>query len=438
MKKTLIVLLLLVIVNLSLRSQGTSTGFFENKTYVGPSLGYGFGSVSFGAQGEYATSENIGIGADIGYTSFSDAFGISSNFGQEAKVSYTLFGILFSGSYHFMPKKQFDPYIKLGLGYFNWDVSFSDNSGMNSGAAAYASGVGIGAQVGARYHFNDNLSARLSLGTPFLFAAGVDYAFGKATNAIIKQENEVKAAETRQNRTPETTTSTATTEQAPADNYGIYIGPYVGANMSLNTAVANGFKVSPELSAPDFGAQVLVPFGKKSTIGFMLDIGSSKTSFTTKPETKDVDSNTVKETYSYFNVSPQLYLSGFIIGLNFGLSPTQTAQNLNEKDYYISYMYDSETKFKLREKAKDSYLKTRMDLKVGGAIKLLNDENGMLNLNIMATYNLSGLYEKAENYYYAYEIDNANSMPKEEAKNSLNPTPVSLSLGLSYLFRLGF
>ncbi|MEW6104445.1 MAG: outer membrane beta-barrel protein [bacterium] len=154
-------------------------GFEMGKTYVGPMVGYAWGT-GFGGGVEYGIKENMGVGLDVSYTSFTEDWSGLGLTGYEWK--YTLLGALASGSYHFSPGKVFDPFIKVGVGYFKWDAKFKDSSGNETNplvgvSAAYTSGVGFGGQVGARYFFSPTMAGKLALGWPFYISGGLDFAF---------------------------------------------------------------------------------------------------------------------------------------------------------------------------------------------------------------------------------------------------------------------
>ncbi len=173
MKKLALVLLAAVVV----AGLAVAQGFEKGKFYVGPSVGYGWG-LGFGAQGEYGVTEKIGAGADFSYTSFSERY---TTYGYWYEWKYTLIGILAAGAYHFMPGKQFDPYIKAGLGFFNWDAKYSDQFGSVSASslysAAYTSGIGFAGQLGARYFFSPTMAGRAAIGWPFYISGGLDFRF---------------------------------------------------------------------------------------------------------------------------------------------------------------------------------------------------------------------------------------------------------------------
>ena len=168
--------LVIVICLLALASLASAEGFEKGKTYLGPTIGYGWG-VGFGASGEYGVTEKIGAGGEFAYSSFTEKY--TGYWAYEWK--YTLIGVLAAGSYHFTPGKLFDPYIKVGLGYFNWDASYKDASGSTTVSslysAGYTSGIGFAGQLGARYFFSPTMAGRASIGWPFIFAGGLDFKF---------------------------------------------------------------------------------------------------------------------------------------------------------------------------------------------------------------------------------------------------------------------
>jgi outer membrane protein W len=149
------------------------------KLFMGPSVGYVFAGVGYGVGAEYAIHDNWNVGVDLSYTNFKQDLNVG--FGYSYTTTYTLFGALAGVSYHLWSKQAFDPFVKIGVGYFNWGVSVKDQNGVelastSSLSLAYTSGIGVGGQLGARYHFTDNISARASVGWPFYVAAGADFA----------------------------------------------------------------------------------------------------------------------------------------------------------------------------------------------------------------------------------------------------------------------
>lgn len=391
-------------------------GFQKGKTYIGPSIGFGIGGgLGIGASGEHAITPNIGLGLDLGYTTFSqDMFGMAS-------FDYSLFAALVAGSYHFLPNEKFDPFLKLGIGYFNWDASYViDGEEVETPfgtAAAYASGIGFTGQIGARYEFSPLLNGRLSVGYPFYVAAGIDFTFGGEGS-----------------RTGSSTSSSGTTgETAPgaASAYTLYVGPYIHAKGSLNTNPATGYKTGVAFnSVPDFGATILAPFGKESKIGFQLDLGHSSLAYKVLPEDRDLqtDSTNFIESYRYFTVAPGFNFAGFTIGVSFGtpIGASMESEKGKSTDPIRGTVIDNDYV--------DS-LASITEVFIGGRIPLIDNPSGRLTFDIQASYTLSGLYENYKSYKYAYEENNEGVL---EAKEDRNPQPVAFKLGLSYLFGISF
>lgn len=154
MKKITVLFAILMAFGLSnIKAQG----FGEGSLTVGATLGVSYGG-AFGVTGDYGLTDNWSIGGDVFYTSYTSFY------------KYSLVGILAAGSYHFMPNDQWDPYLKGGLGFFNWSDNTPD--GWNK---AHSSSLGFILQAGCRYYFNDQIAARVSLGYPYYVGVGVDF-----------------------------------------------------------------------------------------------------------------------------------------------------------------------------------------------------------------------------------------------------------------------
>ncbi len=138
-------------------------------------LNLGIGFVTFGAtgdvgfppfsiSGDYAIKDNITVGALVGYYSSSEeipSFGGTYTF----NYTYTIFGV--RGTYHLELIDNVDTYGGLLLGYNAASSSVEAPDGANPNftpPAAEVGGVALGAFIGGRYHFTDNLGAFLELG----------------------------------------------------------------------------------------------------------------------------------------------------------------------------------------------------------------------------------------------------------------------------------
>ena len=187
MKKFLTTLAVALILVVSVSSAKGGIGFQKDNLYVGPTVGYtGFfadGTLGFGAHGEYGLMDKvkigsfdgaIGLGAEVNYASLDIPY-------YSGKWSYSLLSIRVFAAYHFMAKKEFDPYVRLGLGYdkisseFSWNDGSKDNYNWSAG---YASGLGFSGDAGFNYHFSDAMSLRVCVGWPFLLSAGLDFNLG--------------------------------------------------------------------------------------------------------------------------------------------------------------------------------------------------------------------------------------------------------------------
>ena len=174
MKKLVVMSLILVVAFASLAS---AEGFEKGKLYLGPTLGLAWSGFGFGVSGDYAVDKNWGVGGDIAYTSFSRSYG--GGYGYSWKWKYTVIGVLAAASYHFKIENnsKFDPYLKAGLGYYNWNTTYTDPFGGTTqyGSAAYTSGIGFSGAAGAHYFFTPKMAGRVQVGSPFYFAVGLDF-----------------------------------------------------------------------------------------------------------------------------------------------------------------------------------------------------------------------------------------------------------------------
>lgn len=404
--------------------------FDEGKFWLGPSVGLtGFeSSLSYSLSGEYALTKNIGIGAQVIYGGYSQDVGTSIPGVTLPTIDNTLFGALLIGTYHISPGEQLDPYGKIGLGYFNWSTSMSGTSSPLLASSGQTSGFGYLVQAGARYHFNESIAANAAVGYPIIASLGVDINFSGDGKSSGNAKDDWK------------------------DKYAIYIGPYVAGKLTIKTAVAEGTKTGMVFNNPDFGASLMIPFGIDSRLGFGLDIGVSNYGYQLKPEKAPTDTTTLEERYSYIGVFPHINLGGFIVGVNFGFAQSGEAKSLsgdtasvvgkftvNPSNNNVVYSPDN---FRSSDYDPSQYLASMMEVRLGGVITVLNSRAGKLNVNIMAGYTLSGLFNDHRNYVGAYDIEESQTgggITRTLTPNStLNPNLVSVSLGLSYLFRLGF
>jgi len=146
------------------------------QTYEGYDFG-GFGPVSLSY--ERGITDNIGIGAAIGYSTYGATW---SQYLYDYKYRWTTLSIMVRGAYHFNVRNdQFDPYIGAGIGFLKYSYKWESNEpGFNEDAYNVDFGTPLGYQIfaGARYMFTDNLGAYLEVGYGLAVAnAGLTLAF---------------------------------------------------------------------------------------------------------------------------------------------------------------------------------------------------------------------------------------------------------------------
>lgn len=113
----------------------------------------------------------------------------------------------------------------------------------------------------------------------------------------------------------------------PTADYAISVGAFVAAKAGINTAVAKGRKTDLNFNPlPDLGISIFAPFQAGGRIGAGVDFGYATYSFVNKPESGVTDANSIVERYSYVNIFPHVNLSGVVLGVNIGVSPSGRAQ----------------------------------------------------------------------------------------------------------------
>lgn len=111
---------------------------------------------------DYGFKQDISLGAEASFRSYSE--NVASK-----KYGHTIIGILGNGNYHFNHllniADEFDLYAGLNVGFYIW----SSPSGYPGSGA---SGLGIGAQLGGRYYFNNGFGINLEFGGGNAFGGG--------------------------------------------------------------------------------------------------------------------------------------------------------------------------------------------------------------------------------------------------------------------------
>lgn len=178
MKKILLVVAVMALASQVIFAQRVLIN--KGDQYVGAKLALGsVGGASMGYIGEYEMGfqENIGIGATVGYSGYSEEIAF---FSAKGEWSYTNIYIVANGNYHYdlLNNEKIDTWAALHVGYNAATVKWAWTSGTSlfTPAAATAGGVVIGLSANARYFVSDKLavSARLGFGLGIV-NIGVDY-----------------------------------------------------------------------------------------------------------------------------------------------------------------------------------------------------------------------------------------------------------------------
>lgn len=195
------------------------------------------------------------------------------------------------------------------------------------------------------------------------------------------------------------------TTKVSQEAYGLYAGLNVAMRAGVNTNVPTGTKTDVDFaSSPDYGLSILIPFNRTASLGLGLDVGYTNYAYISKPESGATDNNSIRCQYTYFNIFPHFYLSGFVIGASLTSSPT------------VDFSYKNGTKITT---ITNSNLVSNIEAKLGFAIPVMDESFGRLNVNFLAGYTVNGLYDTK----YIVNSDD-------------NPQVVSVGLGISFLFKV--
>lgn len=213
---------------------------------------------------------------------------------------------------------------------------------------------------------------------------------------------------------------------APSVDYVLKVGPslhFVGGG--INTVNAEGRKINPDFMAlPGYGVAIYAPFGSKTNLGARLDVGVTQFSTRMRPfEFYGNESNWngyFTERYRYFTIAPTINLAGFLVGAGINIPMKATMEPSGGTEFVV----DKTT------------LKTAIDIRIGGAIKVMENDLGVLNVEILARYFISGIYNDGQ-YTMGTAVDRLG-YPKPGITTVENMVPASVSIGASYLFNLAF
>ncbi len=186
MKKVLLVSAILLAASASTFAQyEDDAAYVQGQSTL--SAGYGFGSIwkklfklsatysegaykvsstgPFSLTYEYGVSEKISAGIAISY---SQVKGTNTD-ANEPDLNYvetlTNFSAIARGNYHFGSSEKFDPYIGLGVGYYNFKYKYKDGKeNTNNSLFAIPGSFGYNGQLGAKYYFTPVFGAFAEIG----------------------------------------------------------------------------------------------------------------------------------------------------------------------------------------------------------------------------------------------------------------------------------
>lgn len=182
MKKISVLFMSLVVFAISANAQ-EDRAYSQGSSTV--SVGYGLGNIwkslfslnsmfsdgaykttstgPFALQYEYGATENISVGVQLGYSK------VGGNYtGTEPEDNYTEsltnIGAIVRGNYHFGQSSKFDPYIGVGVGYYNFKYEYKSQNSTSNDMFSVPGAFGYSAQLGAKYYFAPTFGAYAEIG----------------------------------------------------------------------------------------------------------------------------------------------------------------------------------------------------------------------------------------------------------------------------------
>lgn len=159
MKKIIVFAALLFISQLTFAQYALSKG--ESQLNAG--LGFSSWGVPVYVGFDVGVHPDISVGGELSFRSYRERF-------RGDRYNHNIIGISGNGNYHFNTildiPREWDFYAGLNLGFYVWSTPNDDYPGDGS------TGLGLGAQVGGRYYFNDRLAVNLEFGGGNSFGGG--------------------------------------------------------------------------------------------------------------------------------------------------------------------------------------------------------------------------------------------------------------------------
>ena len=189
----------------------------------------------------------------------------------------------------------------------------------------------------------------------------------------------------------------------------ITLGPLFSAGEAVNAGtVALGAKTSMAF-AFSAGADADFPV----TQNFALNLGLAYDARGINFHQENADTNKVDYIFSYFEFRPELRFSGFMIGVGVGIPV-----------YWSDIGGGTVTTFL----PKLSSMTTLFELRLGGSIPIVENDNGTLDFTVEGSYAFTNIVSNGPLPYY----DLSKSPPSSDNNGPL----ASAEIGIKYLFDL--
>ncbi len=159
MRKLSIVLILTIIAVFTVNAQSSPD---KGHKQLNAGIGFSGWGIPLYVGMDFGISKDVTLGFEASFRSYNQHF-------TDTRYNSTIVGLSGNANYHFNTileiPDNWDFYAGLNIGYFFWSTP-SDYPGSG------ASGLGLGAQIGGRYFFKNNLGLNLELGGGNAFSGG--------------------------------------------------------------------------------------------------------------------------------------------------------------------------------------------------------------------------------------------------------------------------
>lgn len=169
MKKRIFISVFVLFVVFSTSSYAQFNPYSEKTNLLTVGVGASGWGIPIFARYEVPVADNITVGGSASFQSKGENFG-------SGKWNHTIVGLNARGSYHFneildMPD-EWDLYGGASLGYYIWNTKYNGSGTLFDYSGSGSGGLSIGAHVGARYFFKDNMAINLDLGGGSVLSSG--------------------------------------------------------------------------------------------------------------------------------------------------------------------------------------------------------------------------------------------------------------------------